>query len=555
MKKIIYCLAILGTTFMGCEPNEDIYNNLDSVDNPGFDYIQAVETYVFTTEDYELFETELSEEEFFETQAQADQLIPGFLADKYPVWGEGSLVNVTYNLFDETTLEVLSTTETLSNINQVDGYLASTYETAENGTFVELTYNADVLSYELSEGDFEKIGNALSSSYPEAASSAANYSNFDRRSDRDAYWSDGMILEGINELLSGEYSAGQVVAVTFAIYDGGTNFSESFTVQYTGSGFSKLDVEVSGTSATEYTLGSSDYDTIGDALAASYPDPADNASSYGSFDVRDTSDNYWSDAMILEGLNVILPAATEGDIYAVTYKTYNGSVGTQTMTLLYTEGAYIANATIVEITTVVAKNAGDWEFPYVFTAKDYDAFGFNYPNFGSSSVYIIDIFLESLYPYAEQGDVAMVQYAYYAGSASTKYGHSIFDGDKWTLTPDVIETSFQYGFEDGAWLPDNTIKYMLLDADVDLISSAFIDIYPGPADNVGYFGSFDRRSGSSNFWSDEMLLEAANVLLDARDPSAAEGQKYALNFVVYTGSTGIESKTVIKTGGVWLYKE
>ncbi|MDG1394792.1 MAG: hypothetical protein P8P55_08250 [Flavobacteriaceae bacterium] len=555
MKKIIYCLAILGTTFMGCEPNEDIYNNLDSVDNPGFDYIQAVETYVFTPEDYELFETELNEEEFFETQAQADQLIPGFLADKYPVWGEGSLVNVTYNLFDETTLEVLSTTETLSNINQVDGYLASNYETAENGTFVELTYNADVLSYELSEGDFEKIGNALSSSYPEAASSAANYSNFDRRSDRAAYWSDGMILEGFNELLGGEYSAGQVVAVTFAIYDGGTNFSESFTVQYTGSGFSKLDVEVSGISATEYTLGSSDYDTIGDALAASYPGPADNASSYGSFDVRDTSDNYWSDAMILEGLNVILPTATEGDVYAVSYKTYNGSVGTQTMTLLYTDGAYIANATIVEITTVVAKNDGDWEFPYVFTAKDYDSFGFNYPNFGSSSIYIIDIFLEGLYPFAKQGDVAMVQYDYYAGSTSTKYGHSIFDGDKWTLTPDVIETSFQYGFEDGAWLPDNTIKYMLLDADVDLISSAFIDIYPGPADNVGYFGSFDRRSGSSNFWSDEMLLEAANVLLDARDPSAAEGQKYALNFVVYTGSTGIESKTVIKTGGVWLYKE
>ena len=80
MKKIIYCLAILGTTFMGCEPNEDIYKNLDSVDKPGFDYIQAVENYVFTSEDYELFETELNEEEFFETQAQADQLIPGFFS-------------------------------------------------------------------------------------------------------------------------------------------------------------------------------------------------------------------------------------------------------------------------------------------------------------------------------------------------------------------------------------------------------------------------------------------------------------------------------------------
>ena len=49
-----------------------------------------------------------------------------------------------------------------------------------------------------------------------------------------------------------------------------------------------------------------------------------------------------------------------------------------------------------------------------------------------------------------------------------------------------------------------------------------------------------------------MLLEAANVLLGARDPGALEGQKYVLNLVVYTGSTGIESISVIKTGGVWL---
>ena len=124
---------------------------------------------------------------------------------------------------------------------------------------------------------------------------------------------------------------------------------------------------------------------------------------------------------------------------------------------------------------------------------DFDSFGFRFPNFGSSSLYILDIFLEGLFPYAEEGDVAMVQYDYYSGSGSTEYGHSIFDGDKWNLTPDVIETSFQYGFENGAWVPDNTINYTLLGADVDLISNAFIDIYPGPADNVGFFGSFDRR--------------------------------------------------------------
>ena len=148
----------------------------------------------------------------------------------------------------------------------------------------------------------------------------------------------------------------------------------------------------------------------------------------------------------------------------------------------------------------------------------------------------------------------MVQYDYFSGGASTKYGHSIFDGDKWHLTPDVIDTTFQYGFEDGAWIPDNTITYAPLAADITFISNAFIEIYPGPADNVGFFGSFDRREGSANYWNDAMLLEMANVLLDAIDPGALEGQKYALNLVVYTGSTGIEVLNVIKKDGVWVAK-
>ena len=542
---------IIGLTFTGCNPLDDIYSDIDARPNP---VVGAVD-YTFTAEDYAEYETELDGEEYFVTQDLADQIIPDFLADKYPVWGEGSLVNVGYNLFDETELEVMSTTETLTNLDEIDGYLGDNYETATNGTFVEITYNADILSYTLSDDDFETIGNALSSKYPEAASSAANFGNFDRRPGRSAYWSNDMILEGFNELLGGEYSIGQVVAVTFAIWDGGTNFSESFTVQYNGYGFTKLDVDASGTTATEYTLTGTDYDTIATDLATVYPNPAANLEQFGSFDVRSSSGNYWSEAMILEGLNIILPAATEGDVYAVTYDIYNGSSGTETMTLLYSSGAYIANATIVEVTAIVAKNDGDWEFPYVFTRADFDSFGFRFPNFSSSNVYILDIFLEDLFPYARKGDVAMVQYDYFSGSTSAKYGHSIFDGDKWKLTPDVIETAFQYGFEDGAWVPDNTINYAVLSADVALISNAFINIYPGPADNVGFFGSFDRRSGSSNFWNDDMLLEAFNVLLDTRNPSAQEGQKYAITIVVYTGSTGTETRKVIKTGGEWVYNE
>lgn len=545
---------ILAVTLVGCNPLEDLYDDIDAKETPGVDFIQASEQYTFTAEDYEVYEEELDGEEFFESQDQADLLIPDFLADKYPVWGEGSLVSVTYNLFDETVTEAISASETLSNLNGIDDYLSTNYEAATNGTFVELTYNAEVLGYTLSDNDFEAIEGLLGSKYPEATSSASRFGNFERRSSNSAYWSDDMIVEALTALLAADYNTGQVLAVSFPIYDGSSG-SESFTLQHNGYNFLKLDVDASGSNATEYTLSGDDYDTIAADLATAYPGPAGNLGQFGSFDVRSTSGNYWSPEMILEGLNIVLPAATEGDVYAVTYAIYNGSVGTETVTLLYTSGAYVENATVVEVTTVVAKNDGDWEFPYTFTRADYDSFGFRFPNFSSSNVYILDIFLEDLFPFAQAGDITMVQYDFFAGGTSTKYGHSIFDGDKWNLTPDVIETSFQYGFEDGAWVPDNTINYVLLGADVDLISTSFIDIYPGPADNVGFFGSFDRRSGSSNYWNDEMLLEAFNVLLDARDPGAEEGQKYALTFVVYTGSTGNETKSVIKTDGEWVYNE
>ncbi|WP_242117385.1 hypothetical protein [Aestuariivivens sediminicola] len=547
--KLLMLLAVI--SFVACENElDDVYNelNLDNI-------VVGVETYTFTSEDYAEYEDELGGEEFFETQDQADEIIPDFLADKYPVWGEGSLVNVTYNLFDETVLETMTASGILSNLGGIDSYLSSNYETAPDGTFVELTYDATILSNTLSDGDIEDIAIRMVTEYPEAAQSADRFGNFDRRSSNPAYWSDTMILEGLYRYLGEEYSVGQVVVITFPIYDGGTNFSETFVVMNNGYKFLKLDVDATGSDAIEYTLTDSDYDTIAADLATAYPGPAANVGRFGSFDVRSSSSNYWSDAMLLEALNIVLPAASEGDVYAVTYLIYNGSVTTETKTLLYTSGAYVENETTVEVSPVVAKNDGDWVFPYTFTRADFDMFGFRFPNFSSSNIYILDIHLKDLFPYAQAGDVAMVQYDYFSGGVSTKYGHSVFDGDNWHLTPDVIQTSFQYGFEDGEWVPDNTIVYALLSADIALIESTFIDIYPGPADNVGFFGSFDRRPGSGNFWSDAMLLEAFNVVLDARDPGAEEGQKYSLTFLTYIGSTVPETKLVIKVDGEWVYQE
>ena len=130
----------------------------------------------------------------------------------------------------------------------------------------------------------------------------------------------------------------------------------------------------------------------------------------------------------------------------------------------------------------------------------------------------------------------------------------IFDGNIWSEYNDVLTTKIQFGHDGTTWVPDNTIKYTFTGADVAFISNALIGTYPGPADNVGFFGSFDRRTSSGNYWSDAMLLEAFNLLLNNKNASAADGQKYVLTYVIYNGSTTNETKSVIKTGGVWVYQ-
>ncbi|WP_158974724.1 hypothetical protein [Cellulophaga sp. L1A9] len=561
MKKAIYYLLILGATlFTSCDPMDEIYDDIDANGGiEGVDFISGSLDYTLTEDDYELVATEIDSVEYFASEELAQEVIPIILASTHPVLGEGSLINVTYDLFSPSEVETLSTSETLSNVYGIDDYLSTSYETASEGTFVALTYNAAVDFYTLTSDDFVTIGNALSSKYPDAADSASSFSNFERREDNDSYWSNSMIVEGLSILFGDDYTSGEVLSVSFAIYNGSSG-TESLVVQYNGYSFLELEdvtVDVADALGTEYTFTGDDYDTVGTELASTYPEPAASVGSYSNFERRTDNDAYWSDDMILEAVNLVLPASTEGDIYVVTYDIYNGSAVTETITLEYSSGVYIysdivSEESTAEIEAIVAKNNGEWEFPYLVTESDYELLDLSYGNFDSSSIYKLEIFLKSLLPYAQSGDTVSVQYEYYDGSTNEKYSIANFDGTNWSIPEDVEATTFQYGFEDGEWLPDNTIVYTLLSADYTLIADAFSDVYPDATGSVANYSNFDRRVGNAAEWTDEMLVEAFNVLLDSIDPSAEEGQKYDVVFVIYNGSTTAETFSLIKTGGVWV---
>lgn len=213
---------------------------------------------------------------------------------------------------------------------------------------------------------------------------------------------------------------------------------------------------------------------------------------------------------------------------------------------------------------------GDWDVTdgaYFVQDADFDSMGegsgqpgrFN--NFGSSTPAedYLPTFLSLAEPWAyglEEDEIIMV-YDYFSSSSGAQIRgnrYTVINGE-WVPHTSVISTSLQFGHDGTTWVPDNTIRYTVGSADIVIITDDLSATYPGPTTNVLAFGSFDRRSSSSNYWSDEMLLEAFNILLDSIDPSAEEDQKYVLTYLIYNGAVVEESMSLIKTGGQWVINE
>ena len=282
-------------------------------------------------------------------------------------------------------------------------------------------------------------------------------------------------------------------------------------------------------SIIRYTVSTDDYATLGHT--------------FGNFD---------RESELYEFLEYKYPSPADRVLVSLTYDYYDGSTNEYNNGFLYLNGA--------------------WEFILGFTDDEYSTMGEGFPNFSSEDEAIakIPVFLKDKFKYEtkEAGDIVATMYKLYTTDVddldgdgrtndSTTYSfvkYFIYDGAMWSEYNDVLTTTIQFGHDGSTWVPDNTIKYTFTGADVAFISDAFIETYPGPADNVGFFGSFDRRPSSSNYWTDEMLLEAFNALLDNKNPGAEEGQKYVLTYVIYNGSTTNETKSVIKTDGVWVYQ-
>jgi len=120
MKKIVYLLIVLGTVFTGCNPIEDINNEIDAQANPIIGNVD----YTLLDEDYETLELD---ETYFQTVDEAKLALPAFLSDLYPNYGQGSTVNVGYNLF-------VGDAEGVSDFTNADTYFLENSDYASFGS-------------------------------------------------------------------------------------------------------------------------------------------------------------------------------------------------------------------------------------------------------------------------------------------------------------------------------------------------------------------------------------------------------------------------------------
>jgi hypothetical protein len=371
MKKLFY-LAILSvlTIFTGCDPMEDVYNELEVTE----DFVVAEAEVTLTEDDYEAIGQSYPN---FNSVDQAKELIPGFLSDLYPAWGDGSAAFVTFDIYqpeeyedaliiyEVTTEDYDSNPETSQYDNfddedQIYDLLNAKYPDIEDNTLVSLTYLFyDGSVNELNNGFFYTGGewvfiqgftedeyNAMGESYP-------NFSSED-----EAYAKIPVYLE--EKFKYQEVEAGDLQPIMYKLYVDGVTESYIAYFTYNGTEWEVYENVVTQTlqfghdgatwvpdNTIRYTLTGADFTAIGEEFADTYENPAWSAGNYSNFDRREGNTNYWSTEMILEAVSFILdgmdPNAEEGQKYVVSYAIYNGSAGTEEISVIKSGGTWVLN--------------------------------------------------------------------------------------------------------------------------------------------------------------------------------------------------------------------
>ena len=535
MKKIFYLLAITAFVFTSCNPLEDINAEVDAL--TANDALIGDVSRTLSDEDYETLDLSYGN---FSSTDDAKSLLPGFLSDEYPALGvkynaDGSInkassAAITYKLYSPIKFESYTVSDadytdigvtSLNNSGNFNDFFGYKYPSEAKGTVVDLTYNTQptIIDYELTDDDFDLVGNG-------------RFNNFDIRTGR-AEEDIEVRRSKIQTILLNNFpdaEEGAKYNVTYAVYDGSSGTLEMLLVQQQNASDASL--------TTNYTLTDADFELVGNG-------------NYNNFDIRVDGPEEALETRRDKIETILLnnfPSTVAGELYNVTYAIYNGEAGTRVMLVEFDGAGYtIFSTTSYEFYTFVLEEAttrftltDEWTAPITFTSDEYSLMGQRYPNFSDKdeAIYKIGIYLRTLYQFAAADDFVAVQYDYYSGGVSSQNVNFVFDGSVWNAIPTVIDTLLKFGHNGDNWVPDNTIKYTLTNADFNSVGN-------------GNYNNFDVRTGKDEETVAARLIKI-NVILKANFPAAEEGQKFSVTYAVYDGTNSTRTTNVVKLGADYI---
>jgi hypothetical protein len=356
MKKLIYLFVAMGAyLFTSCNPMDDIYTAIDAQQ----EVITGEVSFTLTNDDYAALSLNYGN---FNSIDDAKAMIPDLLTSKYPVWGEGSLAVVSFNVYapkkTETSLEVYTVTtadydaypdtaqyNNFDSMSQIYRFLNDKYPTPADRLLVSLTYkyysgSVKTLNngFLYLNGEWNFIQGFTNDEYTAMGESYPNFSSKDEAETK------------IPIFLSEKFkyvtkNAGDIEAIMYKLYVGG-GVTESYVMYFTydGTSWSKYTNEIVETvkfghdgttwvpdNTIKYTLTAADYELVGNGR-------------YGNFDVRSGKAEETVEARLAK-INTILlnnfPGMAEGQKFVVTYNVYSGAAEVWQMKVILQGGVYV----------------------------------------------------------------------------------------------------------------------------------------------------------------------------------------------------------------------
>lgn len=545
MKKILLLIAVFSMVFTSCEPLEDINTEIDA----DVSAITGDVIYTLTDEDYDALELSFGS---FSSEDDAKTALPGFLSDKYPVWGKGSTALISYNLY-------------LGNAEGISDYTgANTYSLALTD-YPGASENATAF-YE-DEKSTELLPDILASEITDAVDGDVVLAKYKQYV--------GETVNGITEFYTRDFAGEgtlldyEAVSVTGDQVWEGSNYGAKMTGFDSGNRNPNEDWLIS----SDIDLSSFPNATLETTQIFNYGDPS-------GFTVLISTD--YTDDILAATWDVIqltnVPDGTSWDAVlseAYSLSDYNG----ETINIAFKYISTDSNAGTYEIVDVSLKAPGvegdaeprsefytfdgsSWELSesvYYLSDADFDSMGESsgqpgrYNNFSSSISPddYLPVFLNSKYLFAQEGDALSVIYKYFSSSSGAQLRGNLytFNAGTWEGYESTQETSLQLAHDGNAWVPDNTIKYEFVASDYTLIA----DTYRDNPDYASAVANLETYGNISTFnWDEDQIDAAVNTVLEEHFPSMDEGQKFAVTIYVYNGSSNNITMNYILSGGVYI---